>query len=241
MKLENKTILITGGTSGIGEQLGRTLKDKGNTVILMGRNPQKLHELGQLGFITLLCDLNDQDQIEDTVLKLEKTFPKLDVLFNNAGVQYNYFLEESLPQAEKIYAEVQINLSSQIFFTQLLLPLLTKDTASMIVSTTSGLGAFPKGNALVYSATKAGMRNFTKGLRYQLRKTNIKVVEFIPPVTDTGMTVDRDEKMMDAAALVETIVPQLEKGKAIATIGKMRLFPAIAFFLPSLAWKIVND
>ena len=85
------------------------------------------------------------------------------------------------------------------------------------------------------------MRNFTKGLRYQLKETNIRVTEFVPPVTDTGMTSERNEKKMGAAVLVDTIIPQLEKGKAIATIGKMRFFLGITSFLPSLAWKIVND
>ncbi|MEZ5083790.1 MAG: SDR family NAD(P)-dependent oxidoreductase [Bacteroidales bacterium] len=124
--------------------------------------------------------------------------------------------------------------------TQLLIPQLNNSQKSLIVNTTSGLGAFPKEDGLVYSASKAAMRNFTIGLRYSLKNTPINVLEFIPPVTDTGMTDGRTESKMSAKELVERIIPQLEKERKILTVSKMRIFLLIAFLFPPLAYKILS-
>jgi short-subunit dehydrogenase involved in D-alanine esterification of teichoic acids len=122
--------------------------------------------------------------------------------------------------------------------TQLLIPLLSNADRSLIVNTTSGLGAFPKQNGLVYSASKAGMRNFTTGLRYSLKETSIRVLELLPPVTDTGMTKGRKEDKMSPVQLVERILPQLRRESKIMTVRKMRVFLRIAILFPSLAYKI---
>lgn len=238
MKLTNNTILITGGTSGIGLELGKALLQKGNTVILLGRN-EELNELAGKGFETVQCDISNPEAIEKTSIYLQNHYPQLNMLFNNAGVQYNYDFTDGI-NPDKISQEININVSGQILLTQLLIPLLSSSENSFIVNTTSGLGAFPKTDGLVYSATKAAMRNFTIGLRLLLQKTSIKVLEFIPPVTNTGMTRGRDESKMSAYELVQKILPQLQKGRRIMTIPKMRLFLWIAFLLPGLAHKILS-
>ena len=140
----------------------------------------------------------------------------------------------------KIRNEVDINLTGQLILTQLLIPQLNTAPEALIINTTSGLGAFPKSDGLVYSATKAAMRNFTIGLRYALSTTNIKVLEFIPPVTDTGMTSSRNEKKMAPAALVQMAIPQIEKQRRVVTVPAIRVFLWIAWWLPGLANKILS-
>lgn len=238
MKLSGNTILITGGTSGIGLALGEALLNLGNTVILLARSREKLAELEAGGFLTIACDLEVQEDVERAVLQIQNRHPQLNILFNNAGVQYNYDFKESIIPLDKIAREVHINLTGQMLMTQLLIPLLTNAENSFIINTTSGLGAFPKENGLVYSASKAGMRSFTLGLRYCLRGTSIGVMELIPPVTDTGMTEGRDEEKMSPEQLVRHILPQLRKERKTLTVLKMRLFLWIAFLFPSLAYKI---
>lgn len=240
MKISNRTILITGGTSGIGYILGKELLIKKNTVILLGRNEDSLKALEKEGFETIACDLSSQEDVEKAVLKIENQFPGLQILFNNAGVQYNYLITDTVIPLTKIRDEIEINLTGQIILTQLLIPVLARNSDSMIVNTTSGLGAFPKSDGLVYSASKAGMRSFTTGLKYALRDTNIRVAEFIPPVTDTNMTAGRSENKMSPEELVQTIIPQLEKGESIVTTGKIRVFLWISFLFPGLANKILS-
>ncbi|MCB0439081.1 MAG: SDR family NAD(P)-dependent oxidoreductase, partial [Mangrovimonas sp.] len=140
----------------------------------------------------------------------------------------------------KIHQEVTTNFTGQLILTQLLIPFLTTSEKAFIINTTSGLGAFPKADGLVYSATKAAIRNFTVGLHYALKNTSIKVLEFIPPVTDTEMTQGRIDKKMSPDALIEHILPQLKKERRILTVTKMRLFLWIAFLSPNLANKILS-
>ena len=240
MNLSNNTILITGGSSGIGLSLGKALLKHNNTVILLGRNKEKLMAARQLGFETVCCDLNKKEDIEEVCLYIQNHFPQLNMLFNNAGIQYNYNFTDTVIPIDKIAAEFYINATGQIILTQLLIPILSANPNATIVNTTSGLGAFPKTDGLVYSASKAAMRNFTLGLRNGLKKSSIRVLEFIPPVTDTEMTSRREEQKISPDALIEKILPQLQKGKKTLTLFKMRVFLWLAFLLKPLASKIVN-
>lgn len=240
MQFTNQIILITGGTSGIGYELGKSLLAKNNTVILLGRNQLQLEQATTEGFATISCDLSKTDEVEAAAIRIQNDFPGISVLFNNAGVQYNYLFTEAVVAPQKIRQEIEVNIIGQLLLTQLLLPLLSTAEQAMIINTTSGLGAFPKSDGLVYSAAKAAMRNFTVGLRYALRGTAVKVLEFIPPVTDTGMTAGRAGKKMSVHELIATILPQLEKERKIVTVPAMRIFLWVAFLFPGLAHRILT-
>ena len=240
MRLSDNIILITGGTSGIGLALGKALLEMNNQVILLGRNREKLAELEKAGFETMSCDLNELSDVEKASVLIQNKYPQLNMLFNNAGVQYNYDFTESVIPLEKISQEININITGQIILTQLLIPLLSNNNNAFIINTSSGLGAFPKPDGVVYSATKAAMRNFTVALRYALQKNSIGVLEVIPPVTDTGMTAGRTENKISADELVERIIPQLRRERKVITVPRMRIFLWIAFLFPSLANKILS-
>lgn len=240
MKLTKNTILITGGTSSIGLTLANALLELDNQVILLGRNKPKLAELNKMGFEIVACDMNQQHEIEEASIFIQNQYPQLNMLFNNAGVQYNYDFTENVIPLDKITHEINVNVTGQMILTQLLIPLIANNSNAYIINTTSGLGGFPKSDGLVYSASKAAMRNFTMGLRYSLKKKSIRVLELIPPVTDTGMTEERDEQKMPVEKLIKQIIPQLRKDKKILTVPSMRIFLWIAFFFPSLANKILS-
>lgn len=240
MNLSGNTILITGGTSGIGLELAKALQRKNNKVIVAGRDEVKLQAAAELGFQTIKCDLEDPDSIENTVRIIENTYPDLNFLVNNAGVQFNYVFTEVHTPFKRIQQEIQINLTGQIMLTQLLLPVLRTKEQACIINSTSGLGAFPKSDGVVYSAGKAGMRNFTTALRFALKGTPVRVMEFIPPVTATPMTAGRPGDKLQPEVLVAHILPQIEREKRLLTTFKMRLFLWIAFLLPNLAFKILG-
>lgn len=239
MKLINKTILITGGTSGIGLELAKRLQDK-NKVIILGSNQNKLIELKGKGFEIVQCDLSDFNAIEQCVVTVEQQYSDLDILFNNAGVQYNYsFIDDTISKS-KIANEITVNTAGQILLTQLLIPVLSNSKSGLIVNTTSALGLIPKADALVYSSSKAAMRNFTFGLRKTLKETTIKVIEFIPPVTETNMTKGRNEKMISTSELVEKIIPQIEKDKKLVTTGQIRFFNCLSRLFPNTIYRLIN-
>lgn len=240
MKLKNNTILITGGTSGIGYALAKEFKALGNKVIVLGRNKDKLEKLQQEGFETMMCDLSKTMDIEKVVIEIEQKYPDLNVLFNNAGIQYNYEITNTVIPIDKIRDEIDTNVTGQIILTQLILPILANKEKSYVLNTTSALGAFPKPDGLVYSSSKAALRNFTVGLRYALKKNGIKVLEFIPPVTDTAMTSERDGNKMSVEKLLRKIIPQIENEKPTITTGSVRFFLLLSLLLPGLANKIVS-
>lgn len=240
MLLANRTVLITGGTSGIGYALGKALLQKNNQVILLGRNIARLNQVKQEGFHTICCDLSNQQDIENAALIVQNEYPDLAVLFNNAGVQYNYQITSNDIPLDKIRREIEINVTGQLILAHLLIPLLMTAEEALIVNTTSGLGAFPKKDGLVYSASKAAMRNFTTGLKYVLKDSPISVVEFIPPVTATQMTKGREGPKISAEELVRIAIPQIERGRPIVTTLKLRLFLWLAFLFPGLANKILS-
>lgn len=240
MNLSGNTVLITGGTSGIGLELGRALLKNQNTVILLGRNGEKLGQLENEGFATIACNLANQSEVETASVRIQNEFSEINMLFNNAGVQYNYDFTGQLIPLDKIADEVAVNITGQLVLTQLLIPHLSTKKRAYIINTTSGLAAYPKVDGLVYSATKAAMRNFTVGLRNAMAVGPVKVLEFIPPVTETEMTRGRAEAKMSAHELIQKILPQLEKERTILTVPKMRMFLWIAFIFPSLARKIIS-
>lgn len=240
MELKNNKILITGGTSGIGLALGRKLLQGRNTVILLGRNEKKLRKLKQAGFKTIKCDLSSKADIERAVLIIQNEYSTLNMLFNNAGMQYNYQFTDTIIPLNKIDQEITTNVIGQIILTHLLIPVLSANQKAFIINTTSALGAYPKSDGIVYSASKAAMRNFTVGIRNKLKSLGIKVMEFIPPVTETGMTISREGEKMKVDRLIEKIIPQLLKEKQVLTVKSVRFFLLISTLLPGLAKKILD-
>lgn len=158
MQLSNNKILITGATDGIGKVIAMKFLSLGNQIIAVGRNKHKLAALGELHkkIIPFECDVARHDELEALSLFIEREHSDLNILINNAGIQYNYdFLEES-HLLEKITHEINVNLVAPIKLTALLLPILKLNKNAAIVNVSSGLTLVPKMQAPVYCGTKAG-------------------------------------------------------------------------------------
>ena len=236
----NSTILITGGTSGIGKELAHILNSKGNTVIITGRNEESLEELSKEGIVTYKCDITNSADIDSLLLKLEQEHPGLNVLINNAGVQYNYSMLNDTAYHETIKNEIDCNFTGHVLLTSRLLPLLLSNADPLIANVTSALAVTPKENAIVYSATKSAFKSFTIGLRYQLEETNVRVTEIIPPVVDTNMTSGRATDKIPAGEMAELIAGELWSGKEVITVSKIKKMTLIYRFFPRLISKIIR-
>ncbi len=188
MNTGGHTIFITGGASGIGLAFATRLLQDGNTVIVCGRRGSALEQARtQLpGLQVHAADLSLPEERVRVAGWVTAQFPKLDVLFNNAGIQQYIKLAES-PEWPTIHNELAINLEAHIHLTTLLIPHLAKQPHPAILITTSGLAFVPLAAAPIYCATKAAMRSFTLSLRHQLAKTPIEVVEVIPPAVKTDL------------------------------------------------------
>jgi len=193
MNISNKTILITGGGSGIGFEIARLLSQKNNNVIITGRTESKLQkavsQLRNVSYIT--ADSNNEEDVNSLVETVNNKFGGLDILINNAGGAYAYTLGEGADASGKANSEIQTNYLSVVRLIEKLLPALKKSTEAAIVNVTSIVAFAPGLNIPTYSASKAALRSYTQILRYTLAKTTgIKVFELMPPLVNTELSAD---------------------------------------------------
>ncbi len=219
MKLRAKTILITGGTSGIGLELATQLLQRGNTVIVTGRDRDKLDGISRSlhGVHVFQSDVSDPKAItalRDTVLE---RFPALDVLINNAGIMRNLNLNQDRDLID-VTREIEINLCGPVRMVQSFLPHLKTRKNALIVNVSSGLAFIPLPLSPIYCATKAAIHSFTQSLRAQLDSTNISIVELAPPSVETTLFRGefaeemKGEKAMDVKVLARKAIAGIEAG-----------------------------
>ena len=189
MELKHGTVLITGGTSGIGLEFVKQLTQQGATIIITGRNADKLNQVkAQFPNIQVIqSDVSRQKDIELLHKEVTQQYPQLNILINNAGIMRNVDLQTTKLDLENITDEIGINLSGTIRMVHQFLPHLKLKKSAAIINVSSGLAFVPFPLSPVYSAAKAGVHAYTKVLRLQLKNTNVKVFELAPPSTDTPL------------------------------------------------------
>jgi short-subunit dehydrogenase involved in D-alanine esterification of teichoic acids len=244
MNVTKQRILLTGGTSGIGLALLKVLYQRGNQLVVVGRDEQKMQELKQYypDVTFLRCNLSSLTDIADLLLTLDRHFSEgFSVLINNAGVQYTYTLGDEPEGQSRIISEIQTNLTSAIMLCDALLPTLTQQAEAAIINVTSGLGISPKRSAPVYCATKAGLQVFSKALRYQLQGSSVQVVDVVLPLVDTPMTAGRGTKKIPPEQVADELIRGVECGQAVVNVGKVKLFRLIHRLAPSLADLLLKN
>lgn len=243
MELSGQTVLITGGASGIGLALTERFVQHGNQVIVVGRSADKLERLKveYPSVTTYCCDVGVKEQLDRLVQRIYDNHADLNVIINNAGIQHNYSFIDGPVTPDLVTEEITVNLTSPIELLSRLIPLLMPHKEAAIVNVTSGLGLAPKKSAPVYCATKAGLRIFTKALRYQLENTNIKVFEIIPPLVDTDMTKGRGRNKITPDRLAAQFFAYYRSNRLEVPIGKVKLLILIQRWWPKLADNLLKN
>ena len=220
MKLEGRTILITGGTSGIGFEMAKQLIARRNTVLITGRDQQKLEEAKSTlpGVHTFQSDASKPDDIQALRQRVSTEFPACDTLINNAGIMRNLNVSEPRSLTD-VTRELDINLNGPVQMVQEFLPHLKSRPNGMIVNLSSGLAFVPFPLSPIYSAAKAGIHAFTRCLRVQLKGSNVTVVELAPPGVETKLFRGefememKGQKGMAVDVLVTKAIAGIEAGK----------------------------
>lgn len=193
MKLAGNTILITGGTSGIGLGLAQRFHAEGNTVIVAGRRETLLRQVtaDHEGMDAVVLDVGDPLSIAKCFAEVTTRHPELNVVINNAGVMVAEDLTDPdhLPVAE---TTVATNLLGPIRMLAAFVPFMTTRADAAILNVSSGLGFVPFPMTPTYSATKAALHSYTQSLRVQLAGTGVQVLELIPPAVQTDLMGQRD-------------------------------------------------
>lgn len=218
MKLQGNTILITGGSAGIGLAIAKEFVALGNRVIVTGRSADKLDsaraEVPELE--TFQSDAADPDAVRALAAHVEANYPDLNVLVNNAGVFIPRNHTGPARDLVGLTSEIDINLSGPIRTISVLIDRL-KANHGTIVNVSSGLAFVPLQSSPIYCATKAALHSYTIALRQQLKDQGVEVIELMPPAVKTALTADLPEdgdfKIMTTDELVKETFKGLRAGR----------------------------
>lgn len=237
MQLSGKTILLTGGTDGIGREMAFILRDKGATVIVTGRNAERVAAARDAGFTVISADISTSAGV-DHVLN-EVADHAIDILINNAGAGSDHDFRLATPDLADNDRSIFLNLIAPIHLITALMDRLKARPEAMIVNVTSGLAIAPRAGGPIYCAAKAGLRSYTLALRAQLKNTHIHVLEALPPVVETKMTAGRNNKKMSAKDCAAQIVRAMERNAKEANVGLVKGLRAVYSLSPALARMIM--
>lgn len=244
MDLKNSTILITGGSSGLGLEFVKQLSALGARVIATGRKLDALEEAKKMfpGIEVFQSDVSRPEEIERLYADVTQQFPDLNIIINNAGLMRLIDVKDVSLSLDNITREVTTNLSGSIQMVHQFLPhLLTKKSAA-IVNVSSGIAFMPYSIAPVYSATKAGVRAYTQALRLQLEDTAVKVFEMIPPGVNTNLQDEWSVKpnprmMMDADKMVAVAIKGMLNDKKELKPFLIKVMKSMSRIAPGLLLK----
>jgi uncharacterized oxidoreductase len=241
MKRSGNTVLITGGSAGIGLALAETFLNEGNEVIICGRTRATLDQ-AQKRFprmSIIVADVSLQTGRDIIAAEVADRFPKLNVLVNNAGI-YSITDFKEPNYISNLEAEIATNLVAPIALIHQLLNILEKQSDATIINVTTGYVFIPSAHASSYSATKSGLRALTQGLRFNLRNSSIHVVEVIPPTVDTQMNEDKIVSKMSPAIFARKAFKGLVNGQDEIAIGVSRVGRILSRIAPKFGFNKMN-
>ncbi len=257
--MENKVIIITGASSGIGEALARNYASKNANVVLAARSIEKLENLKKElstdsnKIITVKTDVSNEEDCKNLIEETIKQFGTIDTLINNAGISMRAIFEET--EISVIKKLMDINFWGTVYCTKFALPYLLKSKGSVVgVSSIAGYKGLP-GRA-GYSSSKFAMQGFLEVLRIENMKKGLHVLIACPGFTasnirNSSLTADgsqqgespRDEgKMMTSHDVAKRIIQAIEKRKdrlTLTTQGKITVI--LNKFFPKFMDKMVYN
>jgi len=246
MNLTGRTILITGGSAGIGLAFALKFVELGNEVIVTGRRRAVLDDVKAKypKLHTIQSDVADPAQIATLAARVTADFPKLDVLMNNAGIMIYKNLKAPAADPAGLMAEMNINVGGVIGMTSAFIDILTANKGT-VINVSSALAFVPLPSAPIYSATKAAIHSYTQSLRFQLEETGVEVIELMPPAVKTDLTGDlpegdgitlmtTDELVKESFASFKAGALEIRPGQAKQLALMRRLAPD---FINGQLWK----
>ncbi|KAK6109197.1 Enoyl-(Acyl carrier protein) reductase family protein [Brugia pahangi] len=233
INLSGKVALITGATSGIGYSTAHLFHQLGATLVVTGRNTERLKTLeeqlqdGKSQVLAITADLTKEEEIRRLAKTTVDKFHTLDILVNNAGIIGKGTIEDTtLEQYDRI---MSTNLRSMFYLTQQLIPQLIASKGSVVnVSSVNGIRSFP--GVLAYNISKAGVDQFTRCIALELAPKGVRVNSVNPGVTKTDL---HRRSGMDEAAY-EAFIKHSESTHALGRVGNPdEVANAIAFLASS--------
>ena len=246
MQLKGKTILITGGASGIGLEAVKQFLANGATVIITGRNQHKL-DTAKAQYPAITAIQSDVANESDTVALLEhiRALGGIDILYNNAGISSKpiNFGKPDVRHFDQARAEMDINYLGVIRMNNLFMDMLASRPEAAIINTSSILSYVPANIGATYSASKVAVRFYTEALRRHLRiiHSPVQVFELLPPLVATDMAEGFKSGAISPEKLVNGLIAGLKNDTPTIRVGMTKIMHLISHVSPSLASKLLNS
>ncbi|MBF4483431.1 SDR family NAD(P)-dependent oxidoreductase [Flavobacterium sp. CSZ] len=245
MNVQDKTILITGGASGIGLEAAKQFLAIGAKVIVTGRNQAKLDAAKKANpaIITIQSDIANKEDAKFLFNKV-KELGGIDILYNNAAVLVppsNLGIANDTNTDGAAY-EMEVNYLGVVRLNNIFMDMLKSRKEAAIINTTSILSQSPSLLEATYSSSKSALAFYTISLREHLKiiGSNVKIFELIPPLVATEMTADRKDKKISVEEMVKGLIAGLRKEHYTIRVGDAKLFNVINRFFPKMAYKLIN-
>ncbi|BDU26652.1 SDR family NAD(P)-dependent oxidoreductase [Flavobacterium sp. GSB-24] len=245
MELNGKTILITGGSAGIGLEAAKQFIEQGAKVIITGRDQVKL-ALAKKNYPSLIT-INSDASSQEAALSLYNQISELggiDILYNNAGImngQDNLGLSSS-KHFEKASMEINTNYLGVILLNDLFMDMLKSRKEAAIINTSSILSYTPSNLVPTYSASKAAVRFYTEALRdhLQIIGSQLKVFELLPPLVKTNLSENMEGKSITPDVLIDALIKAIKNDTYTIRVGDTKAIYWLNRFLPKAAYKLLN-
>jgi len=243
MDLTKNTVLISGGSAGIGFEIAKLLIEQGNHVIITGRDQARLDAAAsQLTDVTAIAfDVTKEKDADQLVERIKTEFPELNMLINNVGLGNTYNMISGGRSWEKADAEMQTNYISLVRLTEKFLPQLLSQKFAAIVNVSSIVALAPGLNIPTYSASKAAVHSYTELLRLALRDTGVKVFELMPPLVNTEFSKEiGGENGIPASEVASDLLAAFENDEYEIHVGNTAGIYALSRTSPSAALLAMN-
>src|ERR1700761_3098937 len=260
MNLKDKTVIITGASSGIGKSLATEFAKRGANLVLGARQFVTLCEIAQgletdfcIRAVAVQCDVAVEEDCQHLIKQAFATFGKIDVLVNNAGISMRALFNDA--DVSVLKTVMDVNFWGTVYCTKYALPEILKSKGSIVgVSSIAGYKGLPGRTG--YSASKFAMNGFLDALRVENLKTGVHVMTACPGFTASNIrntALDkngaqqgestRDEgKMMTADEVAKIIVDGVEnRSRTLVMTGQGKLTVALSKFIPGVLDKIVYN
>lgn len=234
--LENKVAIITGGTRGIGLETVKTFKENKAQVILFGSREETVNKaIASLKEEKIEVDgyypnLNNYEEIENTIKEIIEKYGHIDILVNNAGASAKGPIEET--SAEDFAKLMNLNVNAMFNTTKAVVPYMKKNNGGVILNTSSMVSIYGQPSGVGYPASKFAVNGLTKSLARELAPFNIRVNAVAPGITKTDMV----------AALPKEMIEPLIKTIPLGRIGEPRdIANAFLFLASDLASYVTGE
>ncbi len=238
MRVSSLQILITGSQRGLGLTLAKQLHALGSDIILQGRNETLLKLLCEQmpGAQYIVADLSDPKDREELCYLVETKFPNLNGIILNAAVQLEWDILTTPDPWKKIEYESAVNFDAPAHILSRLLPFLSQNKQSFVLSISSVLAHAPKASTPSYCSSKAALHSLIQSLKFQMRNTSMQFYEATPPVMNTKLSNSKSNTT-SVLKVADRIVNSLIHNKHEVYIGSTNVVKCLLRIAPQCIQK----